>query len=75
MSTELWGPALDAEIAYRRARLVEGLRDARAHDRRTRDHRDGPARPAVHPDAPARAARPPRRRWWLVGSGAWHTAR
>lgn len=76
MSTELWGPALDAEIAYRRARLVEGLRDSRARERRPHARADGSTRPAPVPaDAPAVAARPPRRRWWLVGSGAWHTAR
>ncbi|MBF0686161.1 MAG: hypothetical protein IR158_00130 [Cellulomonas sp.] len=70
MGTELWGPALDAEIAYRRESLVEGLRRARGR----RPSRDVPAR-AGHPSDDASAAGHPRRRWWLVGSGTWHVAR
>ncbi|UZN03979.1 hypothetical protein [Cellulomonas sp. S1-8] len=67
MSMELWGPALDAEIAYRRESLVEGLR--RARERR-------PVRAASAPvGGGARAVRRSRRRWWLLGSGTWHVAR
>ena len=67
MGMELWGPALDAEIAYRRESVEAGVRRERA------------ARAARAPaprDADAtRVGRRRGRRWWLVGSGAWHAAR
>ncbi|MCC2336298.1 hypothetical protein [Cellulomonas wangsupingiae] len=67
MSTELWGPALDAEIAYRRESIEAGVRRARA---------GSAVRAAAPRDADrTRAARRRGRRWWLVGSGAWHAVR
>lgn len=69
MSTELWGPALDAELAYRRESVAAGVRRGRGPRERTASRTaEGRAR---------RAPRTPRarRRWWLVGSGAWHAAR
>jgi hypothetical protein len=70
MGTELWGPALDAEIAYRRESLVEGLRQARG-----RRSPRGVRAPAGHPVDDVTTPGGPRRRWWLVGSGTWHVAR
>ncbi|GIG40864.1 hypothetical protein Cph01nite_26260 [Cellulomonas phragmiteti] len=52
MGLELWGPALDAELAYRRESVADEVRRGRV--------------PAI---------RRARRRWWLLGSGMWHTAR
>ncbi|MDQ0424803.1 hypothetical protein [Cellulomonas iranensis] len=70
MGIELWGPALDAEVAYRRERLV-------ADARRTADARRARAGQGAA-DAPAArrvGGRPPGRRWSLRGSGAWYAAR
>jgi len=67
MSTELWGPALDAEVAYRRESVAAGVREGRAR-RAVRDARTQVA-------DRTRRAPAARRRWWLVGSGAWHAAR
>lgn len=69
--TELWGPALDAELAFRREQLVQA-----AQPRVTAPH--GTTRPAA---ADRRTVRPGVRRgaavrgWLLRGSGAWHVAR
>ncbi|MDM7830399.1 hypothetical protein [Cellulomonas edaphi] len=60
---EIWGPGLDAELAYRRESMradVAGTR-ARRTARRTAKRRDGSGATA--------------RRWLLRGSGAWHAAR
>ncbi|NYD87090.1 hypothetical protein [Cellulomonas oligotrophica] len=90
MST-LWGPALDAEISYRRERLTAHAR------RRGRADAAGQAADAATPvvavpvaaapataapvvraavTAAARGGVPAARRGWrLRGSGAWHAAR
>lgn len=68
MSFTTWGPAFDAELAYRR----EGVRDALAAARGTRR----PARRGGRGGAVRRgAARTTGRRWVLPGSGAWRVAR
>lgn len=70
MSTTMWGPALDAEVAYRRETLAADLHDARERARRT------PRRRATGRSADrSRRADAPARRWWLPGSGTWHVAR
>lgn len=69
MSTELWGPALDAELAYRRESVAAGVREGRAPRVRTATG------PGEGRGRGAARTRPARRRWWLVGSGAWHAAR
>ncbi|GCE76441.1 hypothetical protein [Cellulomonas biazotea] len=72
--TELWGPALDAELAFRREQLVEAAHPRAATARASHD----PHRPAA---ADRRTVRPGRSRgaavrgWLLRGSGAWHVAR
>jgi hypothetical protein len=63
---EIWGPGLDAELAYRR----ESLRADLAGSRARRARRSG--RRAAGGRGPAAAAG---RRWLLRGSGAWHVAR
>ncbi|QGQ20396.1 hypothetical protein GC089_15880 [Cellulomonas sp. JZ18] len=67
MSTTTWGPALDAELAYRR----ESVRGALAAGRATRRG----ARRARAAGARRTTVRAPGRRWGLPGSGAWHAAR
>lgn len=68
--TELWGPALDAELAFRREQLVQAAQP--------REAARGTTRPVV---ADRRTVRPGHRRgaavrgWLLRGSGAWHVAR
>ncbi len=75
MSFEMWGPALDAEIAYRHEIAAQGLRDARSTGRAAgRSRRASVGRPADGARRPA-AGRRRGRRWWLPGSGAWHAAR
>ncbi|MFS0705834.1 hypothetical protein AB6N23_15080 [Cellulomonas sp. 179-A 9B4 NHS] len=71
MSTTMWGPALDAELAYRRERVQDALGHGRTAARGRRRARTDAAA------APARAgvSRAPARRWVLPGSGAWHAAR
>ncbi len=66
MSMETWGPGLEAELAYRRERLVTDLAPWR--DQRSDEHR----RPARR-TAPRTVGHG--RRWWLLGSGTWHVAR
>ncbi|WP_203758014.1 hypothetical protein [Cellulomonas chitinilytica] len=61
--TEIWGPALDAQVAFHREEL------ARAAGRRPKRAR----RPRA--DHPRRASRGATRGWLLRGSGAWHAAR
>ncbi|AEE44651.1 hypothetical protein [Cellulomonas fimi] len=71
--TELWGPALDAELAFRREQIEQAA------------HRGAPARPPQGLSRPAaadrRTVRPAQSRgaavrgWLLRGSGAWHVAR
>lgn len=74
MSTELWGPALDAEIAYRRERVAAGLRAGRA-GRGTGGVHGTRATTRAAAVRHCAAAGVPRRRWWLLGSGTWHVAR
>lgn len=68
--TELWGPALDAELAFRREQLVQAAQP--------RGAARGTTRPVA---ADRRTVRPGHRRgeavrgWLLRGSGAWHVAR
>ncbi|RHA43153.1 hypothetical protein [Cellulomonas rhizosphaerae] len=65
--SEIWGPGLDAELAYRREVLRADLADTRA--------RRGARRQAKHPDGHRHASAAAARRWLLRGSGAWHVAR
>ncbi|WP_136518409.1 MULTISPECIES: hypothetical protein [Cellulomonas] len=67
MNSMTWGPALDAELAYRRERVREAFSGRPAGGTGVRRAR----RAAVRRGAD-RAAR---RRWVLPGSGAWHVAR
>jgi len=64
---EIWGPSLDAELAYRR----EGLRAELAGTRARRDARRAGRRATSGRGGSTAAAR----RWLLRGSGAWHVAR
>jgi hypothetical protein len=68
----LWGPALDAEVAYRAERLSAASRAARRTS-------GGGARDDDRARRSARSAAAPRGRsaggWHLPGSGAWHAAR
>ncbi|QCB94650.1 hypothetical protein [Cellulomonas shaoxiangyii] len=83
MSTTMWGPALDAEIAYRRERVQDALASARApHGDREDDAPRTTAAQGTGRHASGRHAsgghgsgRGPGRRWVLPGSGAWHAAR
>lgn len=63
--TEIWGPALDAQVAFHREELerAAGRRPKRARRPRT----DRTHRPAQQGGAA--------RGWLLRGSGAWHAAR
>ena len=69
MDMQMWGPALDAELAYRRESVEAGVRRGRAS---STDRTPGRATDDV---GRTRQSRGRRRRWWLVGSGAWHAAR
>ncbi|HWJ85116.1 MAG TPA: hypothetical protein VNR62_06790, partial [Cellulomonas sp.] len=60
--SEIWGPGLDAELAYRRENVRADLVGARAR------------RAAKHPSGHRHASRGAARRWLLRGSGAWHEA-
>ena len=64
--TEIWGPALDAQVAFHREELqrAAGRRPQRA--RRPRAERDGRT---------AKASGGAVRGWLLRGSGVWHVAR
>lgn len=76
MSTTMWGPALDAELAYRRERVHDALGHGRTAARgRRRARTDAAAARTDAAAARAGASRAPGRRWVLPGSGAWHAAR
>ncbi|AEI12681.1 DNA-directed RNA polymerase III RPC4, putative [Cellulomonas gilvus ATCC 13127] len=66
---EMWGPALEAELTYRRQELVESMRAAGVARGRRAPGR-GPGGSAG-PRTGTRAARG----WSLPGSGAWSAAR
>ncbi len=67
----MWGPALDAEVAYRAEQLHAASRSGRAQGRGgERADGDG-SRARVRTTARVR----PGRGWHLPGSGAWHAAR
>ena len=72
---DFWGPALDAELAYRHERLFTALRGipvGEESDARTERATDPPAdaRPvSTHPLVSAA------RGWLLRGSQTWHGAR
>jgi hypothetical protein len=84
---DFWGPALDAELAYRHERLFTALRGIPERDGHAASEAPAAEGASVAlaatagPDAPVRPAAPahPRaaaaRGWLLRGSGAWHVAR
>ena len=82
---DFWGPALDAELAYRHERLFTALRGIPERDEpRTRRSPSQPAEgldATARPDGSLRPVRPAHplataaRGWLLRGSGAWHVAR
>lgn len=63
MSSTMWGPALQAEVDYRREQLLGASTPRPAR------------RPAVAPRRTRSARRADARGWALPGSGAWHAAR
>jgi len=67
---DFWGPALDAELAYRHERLFTALRAI--PDAKTDDLAD--ERPVTGTQS-AHERRSAARGWLLRGSGAWHAAR
>ncbi|MEZ0446698.1 hypothetical protein [Cellulomonas sp. ICMP 17802] len=82
---DFWGPAFDAELAYRHERLFTALRAVPAADD---EHAVRPVATApegltatARPDGSLRPVRPTHplvsaaRGWLLRGSGAWHVAR
>jgi hypothetical protein len=81
MSFEIWGPALDAEVAYRTERLSAAARPGLPgrKPRRPRGRRRSTATQAAATRVPAalptgRPARASERGWPLQGSGAWPAA-
>lgn len=68
----MWGPALDAEVAYRAEQLT-----ATTRPRSTRAVTAGPAGAGAGSARARTGARQARtsRGWHLPGSGAWHAAR
>lgn len=72
-----WGPALDAELAYRHERVVTLLRGVGLP--RTQDETNPErafARRSARAGHSARTTRGAAARGWLLrGSGAWHVAR
>ena len=74
--TRTWqGPAVEADLAFRREHLVDELGASRRAAYRSRAAR---AERAAQEDVRRQAAAGLRtwlRRWSLRGSGAWHTAR
>lgn len=87
---DFWGPAFDAELAYRHERLFTALRGIPADDEHAGHHEHdvqaitrelGSVAVAARPDGslrPVRLAHPlatAARGWLLRGSGAWHVAR
>jgi hypothetical protein len=80
MGIELWGPALDAEVAYRREQVAAGVRRARevrrpGVARGARGARSTPGTTGATGTTGRPVVRAPGRRWSLRGSGAWHVAR
>ena len=76
---DFWGPALDAELAYRHERLFTALRGIPAGDE-THGPDDGlsaTSRPdgSLRPVPPAHPLVSAARGWLLRGSGTWHVAR
>ena len=72
---DFWGPALDAELAYRHERLFTALRGIPATTSAT-----ARARASAPPTPPPRPASPhgslsAARGWLLRGSETWHAAR
>lgn len=81
MSFEIWGPALDAEVAYRTESLRSAARPGlpARRPRRPRGRRRGAAAQASAARVPAvlptgRPARASERGWPLQGSGVWPAA-
>lgn len=78
MSFEIWGPALDAEVAYRTERLTAAARPGSQGRgaRRPRGRRAAAAAAARTSAARVKAvqARASERGWPLQGSGAWPAA-
>ena len=82
---DFWGPALDAELAYRHERLFTALRGIPVGDEIHEAHavQEDPAdlTAITRPDGSLRPVRPAHplasaaRGWLLRGSGAWHVAR
>ena len=84
---DFWGPALDAELAYRHDRLFTALRGiperdgAAAHEAHAvaepTEGLEATARPdgSLRPVGPAHPLATAARGWLLRGSGAWHVAR
>jgi len=75
---DFWGPALDAELAYRHERLFTALRGIPLGDERDGHNPvDATATTAARTDTtqPARPRRTAARGWLLRGSGTWHVAR
>lgn len=69
---EIWGPGVDAELAYRREALTTKGGTARATARQARPM---PARPAATAAAHGhRGEVLHARRWSLRGSRVWHVA-
>ncbi|MBB2924693.1 hypothetical protein [Cellulomonas cellasea] len=67
----MWGPALDAEVAYRAERLRAASRSAGAERRGLAGADERGTRTRARTAAGVR----PGRGWHLPGSGAWHAAR
>jgi hypothetical protein len=84
---DFWGPALDAELAYRHERLFTALRGIPERDGEAAHEAHAVAEPTeglvatTRPDGSLRPVRPAHplataaRGWLLRGSGAWHVAR
>ena len=81
---DFWGPALDAELAYRHERLFTALRGIPERDAAHEPFAVEPtvglgatARPdgSLRPVGPAHPLATAARGWLLRGSGAWHVAR
>jgi len=72
--TELWGPALDAELAFRREQLVQAAHPGGTATRARHD-RHGPAAADRRTVRPGQSRGAAVRGWLLRGSGAWHVAR
>lgn len=71
MSSTMWGPALQAEVDYRREQMAAQLVARSARSARRAGRRSGRTVERVA-DSGRRADA---RGWSLPGSGAWHAAR